>query len=280
MEIAALDYQLRKEEVEKDIQRVLGEIVENIPTGTWVSQFSVNDITYERVLIDEKGVFLFCQFEKELTDPALWEELKWAQELFLECVTGLEEEKLTVYALLNGPITQKAHFGLFQPKTEFLTPVVDLTETFLADFEQRQKILSGEEIEEYLSFFEEETEEVSEREDLYSDATGNYILVRGKWKRRSDIDPEMYFSLALFGGAFGLHKFYARCYGSFLVYLFTLGFFGFGWVYDLFEICLGIAKDRRKAYIGPFEEKNEKRVWALIVGAIYVVVMIVFFVLF
>lgn len=41
-----------------------------------------------------------------------------------------------------------------------------------------------------------------------------------------------YFLITLLGGWFGLHKFLSGKVGMGFVYLFTLGLFGFGWIYD------------------------------------------------
>ena len=42
------------------------------------------------------------------------------------------------------------------------------------------------------------------------------------------------FLITLFGGMFGLHKFLSGKIGMGLLYLCTLGLFGFGWLYDCF----------------------------------------------
>lgn len=47
------------------------------------------------------------------------------------------------------------------------------------------------------------------------------------------------FWLCLFGGYFGLHRYYVLKIGTGFLYMFTMGLFFFGWWYDLIMICLG-----------------------------------------
>lgn len=51
------------------------------------------------------------------------------------------------------------------------------------------------------------------------------------------------FMLCLFGGMLGLHKFYVGKIGGGLLYLFTAGLFGIGWIIDIFAILGGGFKD-------------------------------------
>lgn len=46
------------------------------------------------------------------------------------------------------------------------------------------------------------------------------------------------FFLCLFGGYIGLHKFYEGKTGMGILYLFTIGLFGIGWIIDIFSILL------------------------------------------
>ena len=45
--------------------------------------------------------------------------------------------------------------------------------------------------------------------------------------------------LCIFAGVTGAHRFYVGRYGSGLLYLFTGGAFGIGWLYDIFAIATG-----------------------------------------
>lgn len=49
--------------------------------------------------------------------------------------------------------------------------------------------------------------------------------------------------LCIFTGIFGGHYFYVRRYGRALLYLFTLGLFMFGPIFDFFTILLGKFRD-------------------------------------
>ena len=276
-ELAELDYQLRKENVDQDIIVVMSSLKEKTPEGFWLEQIVIQDICFERIYINESGIVVFCNYDKELTDPSLWKELKEAYDVFTVLLKGIEGPNLTFYAVLNGPITQKPYYALFNPKIEFLAPVTNIEETFLAGLAQSEKIFSEEDITELLSRFEEALVNPTLDENIRVDENGEYLWVRGNWRARSPIDAEKYYKCTLFGGIFGVHKFYAKCYGSFIVYFLTLGFFGVGWILDLTEICLGIAKDRRKAYIGPFKDIKKKIVSTLITFVFYILVLVVCF---
>ena len=52
------------------------------------------------------------------------------------------------------------------------------------------------------------------------------------------------FLLCLFFGGLGFHKFYLGKIGAGILYLFTFGLFGFGWVLDLILILSGSSTDR------------------------------------
>lgn len=53
------------------------------------------------------------------------------------------------------------------------------------------------------------------------------------------------FFLAFFLGGFGAHRFYVGKVGTGLVYLFTLGLFGFGALIDCILILCGGFKDKK-----------------------------------
>lgn len=50
--------------------------------------------------------------------------------------------------------------------------------------------------------------------------------------------------LCIFLGYFGVHYFYIGKTGMGLLYLFTLGLFGIGWVIDIFRIASGSFRDK------------------------------------
>lgn len=52
------------------------------------------------------------------------------------------------------------------------------------------------------------------------------------------------FFLCLFLGYFGAHRFYVGKIGTGIIWLFTFGFFGIGWILDLIFIFVGLFKDK------------------------------------
>jgi len=59
----------------------------------------------------------------------------------------------------------------------------------------------------------------------------------------SDKSKWMAFWLCLFGGLFGFHNFYVGRIGRGILFIFTLGFVGIGWMVDLFKILFGSFED-------------------------------------
>ena len=50
--------------------------------------------------------------------------------------------------------------------------------------------------------------------------------------------------LCIFFGGFGVHRFYVGKVGTGILYLFTGGLFGIGWIIDIFLIAVGSFKDQ------------------------------------
>ena len=50
--------------------------------------------------------------------------------------------------------------------------------------------------------------------------------------------------LCIFLGVLGVHRFYVGKIGTGLLYLFTVGLFGIGWIIDIILIAVGSFKDQ------------------------------------
>ena len=53
--------------------------------------------------------------------------------------------------------------------------------------------------------------------------------------------------LCIFLGWFGIHRFYVGKIGTGFLYIFTVGFFGIGWIIDIIKILLGTFTDNTGA---------------------------------
>ena len=83
-----------------------------------------------------------------------------------------------------------------------------------------------------------EAQEEVYRSNIYSDGDVN-----------SDKDKITALVLCIFFGLFGVHHFYVRRTGMGLLYLFTAGLFGMGWLVDVILIAVGSFKDDRGRYL-------------------------------
>ena len=93
----------------------------------------------------------------------------------------------------------------------------------------------------------------------YRSASGSLYLRYGDvFREASDKDPEQTYYLVLFGGVLGLHRFYLGKIFSGLVYLFTGGLCGLGWVIDLVFLLLGAQKDGHKRILLPLRHRLRK----------------------
>lgn len=50
--------------------------------------------------------------------------------------------------------------------------------------------------------------------------------------------------LSIFLGVFGFHRFYVGKIGTGIIYLFTMGFLGIGWIIDILSIVTGAFRDK------------------------------------
>jgi hypothetical protein len=80
------------------------------------------------------------------------------------------------------------------------------------------------------------------------------------------------FWLAYFLGFFGAHRFYTGHVKLGLLYLFTLGVFGFGYFFDLFTILFGKYKDSRGLLLQPMGKTGK------IIATVFLVILVFYFV--
>lgn len=268
LEIKQLEYDLAMQKVWQQCEEELSDLERRLfseAEGHVFSSFTFGrdeEMVFPLIFLHPSGWYLFLTSDKELTDPKLWEELGEWQQYFLTSLKEVSENQVTIYVLTQGPICQKLFYGLYNSGSEFLTPISDLQETVFYELEEKKPCYTYDELAVFSTKMEAladgEEEEVLPNSNYYKDKTGMYVKKHGDWKRVSDLDPEVYYRLTLFGGFFGLHKFYAQQYGNFLLYLFTFGFFGVGWFFDMVEILLEVAKDKEKRYICPFADRKQK----------------------
>lgn len=104
---------------------------------------------------------------------------------------------------------------------------------------------------EYCGYQEEREEENPKKiiVDNYYEAPEEQEIIRGPWKnqyagdRVSDKKRWTAFLLCLFGGLYGLHYFYLGRWKMGLLYMFTAGLIGFGWLVDIVRIYDGEIRD-------------------------------------
>ena len=95
-----------------------------------------------------------------------------------------------------------------------------------------------------------------------------YVRKHGTWLAASEIDPNFLYTLTALAGMFGFHLFYQKKIAKGLLYLFTGGLFGIGWLIDCFEIFVGIYKDPDGRYLTPISSKAFGLVLVLAGGVI------------
>lgn len=270
MALKQLDYDMQTKEIDKLLNIELFKVKEILSEKGVICEdvhFDKDTEEFPLCVAAPSGIYIFYKAYQEITDLELFEKVSGYYSKFLTSLEGLEGANLQFYLLLNTPITQKPFYGLFNPNMEFLTPISNLTETVKEELRFRPETFGRDEIASFsfaLNALSEEKKAPSSTDTYFEDRTGRYVKKRGQWYKLSDINPETYFALLITGGLFGFHKFYVKKYGSFLAYFFTLGFCGIGWLFDMLEVFFGIARDRKKFYIGPFENKKEKLVSFLI----------------
>lgn len=59
----------------------------------------------------------------------------------------------------------------------------------------------------------------------------------------SDKNKNVALLLCIFLGFFGIHRFYVGKIGTGLIWMFSFGLFGIGWIADLINILLGSFRD-------------------------------------
>lgn len=102
----------------------------------------------------------------------------------------------------------------------------------------------------------------SSSKKMGSTASGSAQPVPAAASVRSEKSKPVALGLCVFLGFFGAHRFYVGKVGTGILWIFTVGGFGFGWVYDLVMICCNKFTDKSGAVLGlktaePIEEQAE-----------------------
>lgn len=84
---------------------------------------------------------------------------------------------------------------------------------------------------------------------------------REEYCKVSDIDPDEFYKLVLFGGMFGLHRFQDKQYAKGIGYLLTCGMFGMFWLIDLLIVLLGNYRLSDGSYV---DHPNYKKAFLLL----------------
>jgi TM2 domain-containing membrane protein YozV len=58
-------------------------------------------------------------------------------------------------------------------------------------------------------------------------------------------------TLTILFGLLGIHRFYVGKVGTGVLYLFTAGLLGFGWIIDIFTVLFGNFTDKTNSFIRP-----------------------------
>lgn len=89
----------------------------------------------------------------------------------------------------------------------------------------------------------------------YTDTDGNVFILRsGQFHQASPLSSETMFYTTLFFGPLGFHRFLSGKIFSGLLYLFTGGLFGVGWLMDLLSMFVGAQRDGKKRYFEPLKK--------------------------
>lgn len=117
------------------------------------------------------------------------------------------------------------------------------------------------------------TERTNGRAKVKTSADGTvYIRKHGLWREASDVDTNELYTVAALTGMLGGHLFYLKKRGKAVLYLLTLGFFGFGWFFDCIEILLGVYKDSEGRYLLPATNRLQGLLWLLLGTVIFFVI--------
>lgn len=103
--------------------------------------------------------------------------------------------------------------------------------------------------------------------------SGCYVKKGSQWAPAFSKDSNKVFRLALFGGMFGVHRFYLRLFGSGLLYMVTFGLFGVGWLFDCAEMVLGGWK-HKGVYLLPLKNRKRCGIELVLAVSVWVVVLV------
>lgn len=110
------------------------------------------------------------------------------------------------------------------------------------------------------------------------DKDGNVFIKKGKEHyKASEEDSDKLFWITLFGGWLGLHKFIKKDTLHGVLYLLTVGLFGFGWLFDVISLLVGTQKDNEGLYLLLLDNASKKALLLLILIPVAIILVFLYY---
>lgn len=217
--------------------------------------FSVSDTLMKLpfMLLHSTGVYAF----RELTETSAIENELSSLHSFLRKKSSAPGSAIFVYGYKSESDTFFYAYDYYSDTVKKVK-TQDFADGLFFDFENRSPQFSEQDI----SYFEELFASMRNKHKrdvsviLSEKDDKRYIKRNGNIYPLSDVNTNTYYVLLLFGGLFGIHKFYLKKWFKGISYLFTCGFFGVAWLFDLISLFLNRARDRKGFYLNLLSKKK------------------------